>query len=206
MRFLRELFEAIRESYEEGVEMINESWVQIAHVASIVSVLIFLWATSPRIGMFWFWLLAIYMCLLGVCGFCKMSTFEEDYMYPCIYIAGTILIVIVGVIATGLVRTIIIVGFIAGVTKLLWVAGIPLNSITLVRDGKLPFFERLYDKNPKAFILTYIAILVLLVWIPIMMLNVNVLLKILIMAGYMFVVPIIARLADEGIDLETLLD
>ena len=39
-----------------------------------------------------------------------------------------------------------------------------------------------------------------------MMLNVNVLLKILIMAGYMFMIPIIARLADEGIDIECIFD
>ena len=206
MRFLRELFEGIRESYADGVEMINESWAQIAHVTSIISVLIFLWATSPRIGMFWFWLFAIYMCLLGVCGFLKFDTFEDDYKYTCIYAAGTVLLIVVGGIATGVIKTVSIVGFVAVVTKVLWMAGDALVAVTLTVDGKKPFFEKLYNKNPKVFILTYIAILILLIWIPVMMLNVNVFLKILIMAGYMFMIPIIARLADEGIDIECIFD
>lgn len=207
MKNLKEFFEWIREFYEDGVEMINESWAQIAHVTAIISVNIFLWANcSKNVAMFWFWLFAIYLCLLGTCGFLKFSTFEEDYKYPCIYIAGTILIAVVGAIATGVLRTVIIVGFIMTVTCVLWKAGYALNSITLVRDGKLPFFERLYNKNPKAFILTYIAILVLMIWIPVMMLSVNVLIKIFIMAVYMFIIPIISRLADEGIDIESLFD
>lgn len=207
MKNLKEFFEWIREFYEDGVEMINESWAQIAHVTAIISVNIFLWANcSKNVAMFWFWLFAIYLCLLGVCGFVKFSVLDDNPALLIIYIAGTVGLTVAGIIATGFFQTILIVGFIGVVTGVLWKAGYALNSITLVRDGKLPFFERLYNKNPKAFILTYIAILVLMIWIPVMMLSVNVLIKIFIMAVYMFIIPIISRLADEGIDIESLFD
>lgn len=207
MNFLNEFFEWIRESYEEGMSMINESWSQIAHVTAITSVLIFLWATAPKnIAMFWFWMFAIYLCLLGACGYCKFNAADDGYVFLGIYIAVTVLLSIVGIIATGFFRTLLIVGFIGVVTRVLWIAGYALNSITLVKDGKIPFFERLYEKNPNLFILTYVAILIFMIWIPVMMLNVNVLVKIFIMVIYMFMMPIVSRLADEGIDIESIWD
>lgn len=207
MNFWFEFFEWIRESYEDGIKMINESWAQIAHVTTICSAAIFLLATSgPKIAVFWFWLFVIYLTLLGTCGVVKFNMFGDNPACRIIYIAGTVLLSIVGAIATGFFRTILIVGFIAVVTRILWIASYAMNTITFVRDGKIPFFERLYEKNPSLFISIYITILMLIIWIPILMLNINILGKILIMAIYLFMIPVISRLADEGVDIESIWD
>jgi len=207
MKSLKEFFEVIREFYEDGIGMINEFWAQIAHVTSIISALIFLWVIAPKnVAGLWFLLFTIYICLLATCGFVKFNILDDNPALLIVYIVGTVGLAIVGAVATGILRTVMIVGFVALVTCILWKAGYALNSITLSRSRKKPFFERLYNKNPKAFILTYVAILVLVMWIPVMMLSVNLLLKIFIIAGYILIIPIVSRLADEGIDIESLFD
>lgn len=207
MKSLKHFFEVIREFYEDGIGMINESWAQIAHVTSIISALIFLWVIAPKnVAGLWFLLFTIYICLLATCGFVKFNILDDNPALLIVYIVGTVGLAIVGAVVTGILRTVMIVGFVALVTCILWKAGYALNSITLSRSRKKPFFERLYNKNPKAFILTYVAILVLVMWIPVMMLSVNLLLKIFIIAGYILIIPIVSRLADEGIDIESLFD
>jgi hypothetical protein len=207
MKSLKEFFEVIREFYEDGIGMINEFWAQIAHVTSIISALIFLWVIAPKnVAGLWFLLFTIYICLLATCGFVKFNILDDNPALLIVYIVGTVGLAIVGAVATGILRTVMIVGFVALVTCILWKAGYALNSITLSRSRKKPFFERLYNKNPKTFILTYVAILVLVMWIPVMILSVNLLLKIFIIAGYILIIPIVSRLADEGIDIESLFD
>ncbi len=167
----------------------------------------FLWVIAPKnVAGLWFLLFTIYICLLATCGFVKFNILDDNPALLIVYIVGTVGLAIVGAVATGILRTVMIVGFVALVTCILWKAGYALNSITLSRSRKKPFFERLYNKNPKTFILTYVAILVLVMWIPVMILSVNLLLKIFIIAGYILIIPIVSRLADEGIDIESLFD
>lgn len=206
MKILKEFLEWIRELYEDGLHMINESWSQIAHVSIILGTMAWLWAVDTKTtAMFWSIILVVYMCLLGVCGFLKFDILDDNPICFLLYISGSIGLAIAGGIYTGFLKTVLIVGIIAVLTVVFWKAGEPLNGITLSLDGKKPFFERLYNKNEEAYILIYCICIAEMFFIPLMIfLKVSFLLKIIMMALYFLSIPIISVLADEGIDIENM--
>ena len=52
----------------------------------------------------------------------------------------------------------------------------------------------------------YIVVLVLLIWLPVMTLQISTLLKLLIVAVYLLSIPIIAGLANKGVNIEEMFE
>ena len=67
-------------------------------------------------------------------------------------------------------------------------------------------FKRLWNQKDRWYMIGYIVVLVLLIWLPVMTLQISTLLKLLIVAVYLLSIPIIAGLANKGVNIEEMFE
>lgn len=215
MKRLAEFFEELMELYNEGIVMINESWKQIAHITCIMGVLMVLWINPERFhSVCWTAIMAVYLIMLAVVGYCKFwdvganenNREKIQSMYTKIYVVGCVLLTAIGCVFSGIIQTVIVVGVIVALSALFYTAGEVLISTFIYFDGKKNFFEKIRDLNPTVYATVYMCLVFLMFFIPINILEMDPMLRLILVAIYAGLMPIVALLADNGFDIEAIFD
>lgn len=215
MKRLAEFFEAIRELYEDGVEMICESWKQIAHITCMLGIITVLWTNPEKFhAVCWSIIFAVYLIMLAIVGYCRFWDVGEnennrdklESLYTKIYVACCIALTVAGGLICGIIQTVVVVGIFTAISILFYRAGDVLICTFIHFDGKKGFFEKIRDLNPNLYANVYLYLLLLMLLIPLVILEVNPILKVIFVMVYVLAMPIVALLADNGIDIEAIFD
>ncbi len=215
MRKLANLWEEVRDLYEDGFEMISESWKQIAHITCMLGIITVLWTNPERFhAVTWTVIFAVYLIMLAIVGCCRFWNVGEnennrdklESLYTKIYVACCICLTVLSGVTCGIIQTAIIVGVFTALSILFYRAGDVLICTFIHFDGKKGFFEKIRDFNPNLYAKTYLFLLLMMILVPITILNISPILKIIIVMAYVFAMPIVALLADNGIDIEAIFD
>lgn len=213
MKKLVGLLYDVWEFYEEGMELIYESWIQIAHITCIIGILIVLWSDSAKFhAPIWSMISILYLILLAVVGYCKFwepgcKENKRDKLqafYTKIYFICCGLLTVVGCLTSGIIQTAIIVGVFILLSSLFYAAGEVLICEFAKRDRKKGFFEKIRDWNPYIYYVVYVFFVCLMILIPLTFVNINPIIKAFIVIIYMALMPIVALLADNGVDIVTI--
>lgn len=215
MRKIVEFFEKLRESYEEGFEMLSESWKQIAHITCMLGIITVLWTNPERFhAVAWSMIFAIYLIMLGIVGYCRFWNVGEnesnkerlESLYTKLYVACCIMLAFAGVMVSGIIQTVIIVGIFTALSILFYKAGDVLICTFIHFGGKKGFFETIRDLNPSLYANVYLYLLLMMILIPLAILSISPIIKVILVMAYFFTMPIVAFLADNGIDIEAIFD
>lgn len=215
MKRLAEFFEAIRELYEDGVEMISESWKQIAHITCMLGIITVLWTNPEKFhAVCWTIIFAVYLIMLAIIGYCRFwdvgcnetNLDKMQSIYTKIYIVCCAVLTVVGCLLSGILQTVIVVGIFAVLSTLFYRAGDVLICTFIHFDGKKGFFEKIRDLNPNLYANVYLYLVLIMLLIPLVILEVNPILKVIFVMVYVLAMPIVALLADNGIDIEAIFD
>lgn len=215
MKKLVELFEELREGYEEGFEMISESWKQIAHITCMLGIITVLWTNPERFhAVTWTVIFAVYLIMLAIVGYCRFWDVGEnennrdklELLYTKIYMACCIALTVAGGLICGIIQTVVVVGIFTAISILFYRAGDVLICTFIHFDGKKGFFETIRDLNPNLYANVYLCLLLMMILVPLVILNISPIIKVVIVMAYVFAMPIVALLADNGIDIEAIFD
>lgn len=215
MRKLSNLLGELRDGYEEGFEMISESWKQIAHITCMLGIITALWTNPERFhAVTWTVIFAVYLIMLAIVGYCRFWDVGEnennrdklESLYTKIYVVCCIGLTVVGGVTCGIIQAAIIVGIFTAISILFYRAGDVLICTFIHFDGKKGFFEKIRDLNPNVYANTYLFLLLMMILVPLTILNISPILKVIIVMAYVLAMPIVALLADNGIDIEAIFD
>lgn len=215
MKRLAEFLEELMELYNEGIVMISESWKQIAHITCIMGALTVLWINPEKFHpICWTAIMTAYLIMLAVVGYCKfwdVGAMENNRdkiqsMYTKIYIIGCVLLTAIGCVFSGIIQTVIVVGVIVALSALFYAAGDVLICTFIHFGGKKRFFEKIRDLNPTVYAAVYMFLVFLMFFIPINILEIDPMLRLILVVIYAGLMPVIALLADNGFDIEAIFD
>lgn len=224
---IRNFLEDLLEFYSEGISLISEALAQISHVTCIMAILLFTATLAPKHD-FIVWLIVfwVYFVNLGINGVIKFNSDDMVYVFNRknpedidrheeavkieknamkAYIVINVSLFGVGAVLTNVYEAIIIVGATIAISWLFFKMSEVIISRIVRFGGQKTLLQELRDMNPAIYEGVFLF-LVNAMWIfPTCILGIDVIFKILIVVVYLFCIPIISALADEGIDITWLL-
>lgn len=210
MNFISKSYNRFREFYAGGLNSVWEFWTHIAHVSSIFAILILLWGcTTIEVATMWTILAVMYISILGICGYINFRSYYNSPTAIAIYLNLSCVLLIIGCLETTPFITISISAIILSSTFILgniskWIDWNLLYEKDLKNSKSI--FKRLWNQKDRWYMIGYIVVLILMIGFPVMTLQINALLKILIVVGYLLSIPIIAGLANKGINVEEMFE
>lgn len=224
---IRNFLENLLEFYSEGISVISESLAQIAHVTCIMAILLFTATMVPKHDFIvWLIIFLVYFVNLGINGIIKFNSDDMVYVFNRknpddidrheetvkiekkameTYIVINVSLFGIGAVLTNIYEALIIVGTTIAVSWLFFKMSEVIISRIVRFGGQKTLLQELRDMNPEIYEGVFLFLLNIIWIFPTCILGIDVIFKILIVVVYLFCIPIISALADEGIDVTWLL-
>ena len=210
MNFISKNYNKFREFYAGGLNSVWEFWTHIAHVTTILAILILLWGCATiEVAIMCTILGVLYISILGICGYINFRAYYSSSMAISIYFNLSCILLVIGCFETTPFITMTISAIILSSTFILGSISKWINwNLLYEKDLKnsKSIFKRLWNQKDRWYMIGYIVVLVLLIWLPVMTLQISTLLKLLIVAVYLLSIPIIAGLANKGVNIEEMFE
>lgn len=211
MRNKRSFTDSIGKFYYEGIQLIDNYHAQLAHFTCIIAILAVLWQITSKYNfVICAMLFSIYFVNLAINGYkkfwsiTKVDDEAKEIKQKCMraYLIIDVALLGAGCVLLGVKLALSITIIFIVVSYLFYRAGAAaLGDIVTIR-GNLTIWEKIRNLNPGLYSLVYNLLLRMLFLIPVMILpSIPVISKIILVSIYLLIIPIIARLADDGANI-----
>ena len=196
---------------------VNELKTQVAHMTIIFAMIICLFIETPQKAIIWTTIFAVYYLMLYIVGKSlfelvfdldnKNNFTQNKRNFKKAYFIATLLLFIVGAVATGFLTAFIVFIIIGTITFLYFMFDVDSDAGVLFendcRENNKPInnyikLQRFSDEHPVIYEGFYYLSLLCLILIPTLFLSCAWWIKVLIVIGYIAIVPVISLWADSG--------
>ena len=204
---------------------VNEFKTQTGHMTCILAMIICLLIESPRNAVIWAVLFAIYYAVLFFTGKRRVELVfdlkdrsklsENKRKYKWMYLMATLILFVVGSFMTGFITAFLVFIIIGTISFLYYLFDVDSNiEVLYERDcrennkvtNNFDKLKKFSDKHPVIYEGIYYLSMLCLIVIPTLFLPYAWWIKVLIVVGYIAIVPFISLFADSGASITEIFD